>query len=111
MRRMRTGRDAAPEGSAWSAGPPVASGAIARLNKMHGETTMPKLQNQTSARISEARLLRFARNDVDISVDAVIARSAQRDEAISATRVGPRAPGGGLPRFGETNPRLRFGET
>ena len=34
----------------------------------------------------EPRLLRFARNDVDGSVDAVIARSAQRDEAISATR-------------------------
>jgi hypothetical protein len=29
------------------------------------------------------RLLRFARNDVGISVNAVIARSAQRDEAIS----------------------------
>jgi hypothetical protein len=36
-----------------------------------------------------ARLLRFARNDADGSVDAVIARSAQRDEAISATRADP----------------------
>ena len=45
-----------------------------------------KLQNETSAGAREARLLRFARNDVDGLVDAVIARSAQRDEAISAIR-------------------------
>ena len=32
MRRMRTGRDAAPAGSASSAGPPGASGVIARPN-------------------------------------------------------------------------------
>ena len=32
MRRMRTGRDAAPEGSASSAGPPGASGDTARPN-------------------------------------------------------------------------------
>src|SRR4051812_25971582 len=64
---------------------------------MHGGMMMPKLQNQTSAGPSEAGLLRgachragqrpdpLARNDVDVSVDAVIARSAQRDEAISIT--------------------------
>jgi hypothetical protein len=34
MRRMRTGRDAAPEGSASSAGPPGASGDTARPNYM-----------------------------------------------------------------------------
>ena len=34
MRRMRTGRDAAPEGSASSAKPPGASGVIARPNYM-----------------------------------------------------------------------------
>jgi len=75
-----------------------------------------ELQNQPSARIREARLLRFAPNDVDVLVDAVIARSAQRDEAISATRVDR----GGLgetnltPRSGGTNPRssqCHFGET
>ncbi len=32
MRRMRTGRDAAPAGSASSAGPPGASGDTARPN-------------------------------------------------------------------------------
>ena len=34
MRRMRTGRDAAPEGPASSAGPPRASGDTARPNYM-----------------------------------------------------------------------------
>ena len=34
MRRMRTGRDVAPEGSASSAGPPGASGDTARPNYM-----------------------------------------------------------------------------
>ena len=34
MRRMRTGRDAAPEGSASSAAPPGASGDTARPNYM-----------------------------------------------------------------------------
>ena len=34
MRRMRTGRDAAPAGSASSAGPPGASGDTARPNYM-----------------------------------------------------------------------------
>src|SRR5256885_4237406 len=34
MRRMRTGRDAAPEGSASSAGPPGALGDTARPNYM-----------------------------------------------------------------------------
>jgi hypothetical protein len=34
MRRMRTGRDAAPEGLASSAGPPGASGDTARPNYM-----------------------------------------------------------------------------
>ena len=34
MRRMRTGRDAAPEGSASSAKPPGASGDTARPNYM-----------------------------------------------------------------------------
>ena len=34
MRRMQTGRDAAPEGSASSAGPPGASGDTARPNYM-----------------------------------------------------------------------------
>src|SRR3954463_2202371 len=79
-----------------------------------------KLQNQTSPVASDARLLRgachragqrpdpLARNDVDVSVDAVIARSAQRDEAISVTQVGLDAPSAGahaMPRFGGTNPR------
>src|SRR5215212_5403054 len=49
------------------------------------ERTMSKLLDQKPATASEARLLRFARNDVDGLVEAVIARSAQRDEAISAT--------------------------
>src|SRR4051812_6604728 len=85
-----------------------------------------KLQNQTSPVASEARLLRgachragqrpdpLARNDVDVSVDAVIARSAQRDEAISVTQMGLDAPSAGahaMPRFGGTNPRNRFGRT
>ena len=34
MRRMRTGRDVAPEGSASSAGPPGVLGDIARPNYM-----------------------------------------------------------------------------
>src|SRR6185295_15196446 len=87
-----------------------------------------EMQNRTSARTCDARLLRgachragqrpdpLARNDVDGSVNAVIARSAQRDEQ-------SRAPGGVRwsqrqrrilakrtrevfgGRFGETNPR------
>jgi hypothetical protein len=36
----------------------------------------------------------LARNDVDVSVDAVIARSAQRDEAISVTRMELDGPKG-----------------
>jgi hypothetical protein len=69
---------------------------------MDGEWMM-ELQNQTSARTRNARLLRFARNDVDGLVDAVIARSAQRDEAISATRTALEA----MPHFGGTNPRSK----
>ncbi len=63
---------------------------------------MSKFQSQISAGACEARLLRgachragqrpdpLARNDVDGSANAVIARSAQRDEAISATRTALR---------------------
>ena len=48
---------------------------------------MSKLLNQTWAGACDVRLLRFARNDADGLMDAVIARSAQRDEAISVTRM------------------------
>jgi hypothetical protein len=52
-----------------------------------------------------------------MTADVVIARSAQRDEAISATRVGLDVPSAGPdgaraePHFGETNPGFRFGGT
>jgi hypothetical protein len=71
---------------------------------------------QKSAIAGEARLLRgachragqrpdpLARNDVDVSLDAVIARSAQRDEAISATRVGFDGRTGNAP-FWRNEPR------
>jgi hypothetical protein len=49
--------------------------------------TSPAMTNVGSLQV--ARLLRFARNDADGLVHAVIARSAQRDEAISATRADP----------------------
>src|SRR6478672_9458298 len=59
--------------------------APARFNNVR-RRMMSKSLNRTSAQTCDARLLRFARNDVDGLVDAVIARSAQRDEAISAIR-------------------------
>ena len=76
----------------WHDSPP---GCAARQRSRTGQhflekRTMPKFLNQTSAGADDARLLRFARNDVDRLADAVIARSAQRDEAISATRVDRR---------------------
>ena len=73
------------------------------VRHMHGENHDAEIRkdNHRFALLarSEARLLRgachragqrpdpLARNDVDISADAVIARRAQRDEAIFATRV------------------------
>ena len=64
MRRMRTGRDAAPEGSASSAKPPGASGDTARPNYMGpseraGETDERRDEKPCGIGRSRERLLPF----------------------------------------------------
>src|SRR5580704_9598197 len=60
MRRMRTGRDAAPEGSASSAGPPGASGDTARPNYMGPSGNGLVETDERGGKPAESRAFRMA---------------------------------------------------